>query len=189
LSRRRVTAVLFSLWLCLVVTTVSLCRGATREIVSDDSSGVPPILTPGEQSHTRKSFGALPAYFEPNAKFAIGRHGRIKFKLGAYDSTKQLVIDPLLVFSTYFGGSGEDDIEAMTACGGDICVTGRTNSISFPVVHFCAIANVARLSSDGPSLPEEWGHVGVPRANLRVGLVFASVAFQSDIASLIRDGS
>jgi len=68
-----------------------------------------------------------------DAKFAIGRHGRITFKLGGYDSTRQLIVDPSLAFSTYFGGSGEDDIEAMTACGGDICVTGRTNSINFPV--------------------------------------------------------
>jgi len=68
-----------------------------------------------------------------DARFAIHRHGQVAFRLGVYDPTQQLVIDPSLAFSTYFGGSGEDDIEAMTACGGDICVTGRTDSINFPV--------------------------------------------------------
>ncbi|HEY6370331.1 MAG TPA: SBBP repeat-containing protein, partial [Candidatus Sulfotelmatobacter sp.] len=38
----------------------------------------------------------------------LGRD-RVGFQIGRYDSRKALVIDPALVFSTYFGGSGTDD--------------------------------------------------------------------------------
>jgi hypothetical protein len=108
--------------------------GASR--IGVDAAGDLVLTTGVGEIHLRKPI----AYQETtgvrhpvDAKFAIGWHGRITFKLGAYDSARQLIIDPSLVFSTYFGGSGDDDIEAMTTCAGRVCVTGRTNSINFPV--------------------------------------------------------
>jgi len=60
--------------------------------------------------------------------------GRIGFAVGPYDAARPLVIDPVLLYSTYLGGSGIDD--AANAIGvdqsGNVYVTGKTTSINFP---------------------------------------------------------
>jgi len=48
------------------------------------------------------------------AKFAVRQDGKIAFELGAYDRRRVLVIDPVLTYSTYFGGSGAE------ACPGNV---------------------------------------------------------------------
>src|SRR5262249_40604734 len=56
------------------------------------------------------------------------------FRLGVYDRTLPLVIDPVLVFSTYLGGSGSDTANAVaTDAAGNVYVAGRTGSPDFPV--------------------------------------------------------
>lgn len=68
-----------------------------------------------------------------DANFAIRKNGEVAFELGAYDGRRPLVIDPSLLFSTYLGGSGEDEAEAIVAFGGDVYVAGKTNSVNFPL--------------------------------------------------------
>jgi len=48
------------------------------------------------------------------AKFVVRQDGKIAFELGAYDRRRALVIDPVLTYSTYFGGSGAE------ACPGNV---------------------------------------------------------------------
>jgi len=58
---------------------------------------------------------------------------RIAFDLGPYDSTKSLVVDPILVYSTYLGGSSEDfALGIATDYSGAPYVTGHARSIDFP---------------------------------------------------------
>ena len=58
---------------------------------------------------------------------------RVAFHLGAYDSTRPLVIDPILLYSTYLGGSS-NDFALGIAIGpdGSAYVTGWATSIDFP---------------------------------------------------------
>ncbi|HUO59005.1 MAG TPA: SBBP repeat-containing protein [bacterium] len=59
--------------------------------------------------------------------------GEIQFDLGPYDSTRPLIVDPVLAYSTYLGGTSDDDIYAIAVdSGGDAYVTGSTVSTDYP---------------------------------------------------------
>lgn len=65
----------------------------------------------------------------------------VGFTVGEYDRSKPLVIDPVVVFSTYLGGSGGDDLFTSESVfnlvvdgAGTIYMTGVTPSGDFPTV-------------------------------------------------------
>ncbi len=81
----------------------------------------------------------------------------LSFRLGSYDSSRALVIDPTLTYSTYLGGSGTDFATCIsTDAAGDIFVSGVTQSANFPVTSgsYQGIedAFVTKLSNDGQTL-------------------------------------
>ncbi len=57
--------------------------------------------------------------------------GGYSFRVGSYDVTRELVIDPLIQ-STYLGGTGTDWIDALAVSGGYVYVAGTTYSSDFP---------------------------------------------------------
>ena len=58
-----------------------------------------------------------------------------KFWIGEYDATQALVIDPVLSYSTYLGGSSADESNAITVeAAGAAYITGDTISNNFPTV-------------------------------------------------------
>src|SRR2546427_2083585 len=61
---------------------------------------------------------------------------RVGVQVAAYDRSRPLVIDPVLVYSTYLGGSGADiarGIAADPVTSGIVYVAGETASANFPV--------------------------------------------------------
>lgn len=57
----------------------------------------------------------------------------VGFKVAAYDHTQPLVIDPVLSYSTYLGGSSDDISRAIAVdLQGNVYVTGVTFSTDFP---------------------------------------------------------
>lgn len=67
----------------------------------------------------------------------VARRGRNRFSfaLGAHDSRAGVVIDPVLIYSTYLGGSGTDDGYAIRSdASGSVYVAGTTSTANFPVL-------------------------------------------------------
>ena len=59
--------------------------------------------------------------------------GLIRFKLGKYDPHRPLIIDPILSYGTFVGGSGTDFASAVAAdSAGSAYIGGSTSSLSIP---------------------------------------------------------
>lgn len=79
-------------------------------------------------------------------RFVLLANRRVGFELGAYDQSRSLVIDPVLTYSTYLGGSGAESCSAITGlpftpgcpaiavdAAQSAYVAGSTTSTDFPV--------------------------------------------------------
>jgi hypothetical protein len=71
--------------------------------------------------------------------YQVDDQGRVRFRLGAYDASRPLVIDPVLAYSTYLGGSSDDADEFFDGIvgiavdgSGNVYVAGTTHSADFP---------------------------------------------------------
>ena len=68
------------------------------------------------------------------ARFALMANNTVGFTMGRYDQTKPLVIDPVLAYSTYFGGTNSEfAVVAAADASGNAYVGGLTISTDFPL--------------------------------------------------------
>jgi uncharacterized repeat protein (TIGR01451 family) len=65
--------------------------------------------------------------------YRLGEKDQIEFRLGDYDTTLPLVIDPVLIYSTYIGGIGTDFAQDIAVDReGAAYISGQTDSTDFP---------------------------------------------------------
>lgn len=73
------------------------------------------------------------------ANYTITDSHTVAFQLAAYDASQPLIIDPVLSFSTYLGGSGsevpESAFDVAVDGSGNIFVTGLTDAADFPLAN------------------------------------------------------
>lgn len=95
-----------------------------------------------------------------DARFVV-EGKRVGFALGNYDRSRELVIDPTLTYSTFLGGSLEDNGLAIAAdATGSAYVTGQSVSADFPTAGTPYKSSntgsfdvfVTKLAADGSSL-------------------------------------
>ena len=86
--------------------------------------------------------------------FDIENEDEVLFALADYDDKYTLVIDPVISYSTYLGGSGNDSGRAVRVNPLDqtIVVTGQTDSLDFPT----ALALQSTHGSGGGVDPSGW---------------------------------
>ena len=98
---------------------------------------------------------------EVAASFDLEGTDRVGFQLGEYDARRPLIIDPVLVYSTYLGGNGFDGNGGMAVdSAGSAYVAAQTTSSNFPTAGAIQPAHaggvhdafVAKLSPDGSTL-------------------------------------
>lgn len=93
-----------------------------------------------------------------DAAFALDEAGQVvSFRLGAYDRSRALVIDPIISYADHLGGSDDDTGLALAVDGdGNRYVTGSTVSVDFGGVLRSANSGldtfVAKLAPDGERL-------------------------------------
>ena len=107
--------------------------------------------------------------------FTVARN-EVRFRIGSYDRSRELIIDPVLSYVTYLAGTGTDEISQSTGPGnngwgqgiaidsaGSAYITGRTSSADLPMKNAyqsqkapskgsAPSAFVSKFSPDGSSL-------------------------------------
>jgi hypothetical protein len=67
-----------------------------------------------------------------DAQYVLKSENQVGIRLGSYDATQPLVIDPVVWYSSYLGGSSNDQASGITVDGaGNVYVTGFTSSVDF----------------------------------------------------------
>jgi uncharacterized protein (TIGR03437 family) len=109
------------------------------------------------------------------ASFAVAGN-EIRFRLGRYDHSKTLIIDPVLTYASYLAGSGTDHIGQTTGPGvstpgssqgiaidsaGSAYVTGDTFSLDFPITPKAYLGAPPTKTTGVP--PGEWPSVFVTK--------------------------
>ena len=104
--------------------------------VDIDTTGNLVLRTRGGELHQRKPF----IYQETNGqkreiagRYVKAGERQVRFAIGEYDRNLPLVIDPVLIYASYLGGSGQDGVHGIgTDGGGNAYVAGYATSTDFP---------------------------------------------------------
>ncbi len=95
-----------------------------------------------------------------DAGYRIGEDRSVTFQLGAYDAARPLVIDPVLTYSTYLGGTGIDIPNGFAVdANGNAYLTGETESANFPTASAAQGAKAAASDAFVTKLNAQGGYV------------------------------
>lgn len=91
-------------------------------------------------------------------QLAADQHS-VSFVADNYDHNRELIIDPVIIYSTYLGAPGDASRDILVDADGNAWITGYTTSTDFPVVNGAQSSHggaidvfIAKLNSDGSAL-------------------------------------
>jgi uncharacterized repeat protein (TIGR01451 family) len=83
---------------------------------------------------------------EVSVRYLLNTRGQVTFQIGNYDKRQQLIIDPVLVYSSFLGGSDQDRGNGIAVdSSGNAYIAGQTSSADFPT------GSPLQMVSAGPS--------------------------------------
>ena len=84
-----------------------------------------PVVYQQTEAHAGRQF--------MEGRYRLTADGEVTFQIGSYDKSRSLIIDPVLVYSTYLQGNLSDGAyRAFVDSSGSAYVTGGTESLNFP---------------------------------------------------------
>jgi hypothetical protein len=94
------------------------------------------------------------------AAYTVDADRVVRVRLGAYDRSAPLTIDPMIVLSRSLGGAAEDIVDRVKVVNGAVYLAGTTCSTNFPVVNALQPAMhgvncdgfLTKMSGDGASV-------------------------------------
>jgi Abnormal spindle-like microcephaly-assoc'd, ASPM-SPD-2-Hydin/Beta-propeller repeat len=102
---------------------------------------------------------------EVAGRYRLSRHSRVRFEVSEYDRSKPLIIDPVLVYSTYLSSTINQGVGIAADASGSAYIVGSTNATNFPTTSgsfqtscpdlsstYCYSGYVTKLTPDGSSL-------------------------------------
>ncbi|HKV82745.1 MAG TPA: SBBP repeat-containing protein [Candidatus Sulfotelmatobacter sp.] len=91
--------------------------------------------------------------------YVVSDPTHVGFRVANYDRNSKLLIDPVLVYSTYLGGSSDDKVSGIAVdTAGSIYVAGSTDSTDFPLPTLGSLPDgnthvfIAKLDASGSNL-------------------------------------
>jgi uncharacterized protein (TIGR03437 family) len=130
-----------------------------------DRNGDLVLETPGGEVREKKPV-IRQAGKEIRGRYVV-RGREVRFEVAKYDAAEALVIDPVLAYSSYLGGTGNDNGAGIAVdSAGNAYITGHTDSTDFPTVNPFQSTNplgsspgegdgcvfVSKISADGSKL-------------------------------------
>ncbi len=73
---------------------------------------------------------------ELEASYRISRNKQVRIEIAAYDRSKPITVDPVLSYSSFLGGAGDDRVYAIAVDSEDcVYIAGETLSTNFPAAN------------------------------------------------------
>lgn len=118
----------------------------------------------------------IPATFNESGDHSIG------FELGTYDANLPLVIDPIVQFSSYYGGSGADEFVALTVDlkSDSVWLVGSTNSTD--IVTNGGTLNGANASGGRDVLVAQFVQAGTGQLTIKYASVYGGTGAEEPAA-------
>jgi hypothetical protein len=94
-----------------------------------------------------------------DGRYVIEGSTHVSFEVAHYDASQPLVIDPVLIYASYLGGTGADQANGIAVDStGSVYLAGTTTSVNFPGANLGTLAQntnhvfVAKLNAAGTQL-------------------------------------
>jgi hypothetical protein len=113
--------------------------GANPGAIRMAFGGAKPLLTASGDVRLGRVTLRQPVIYQGERRIEGGyitKAGEIAFRVGEYDHSQPLVIDPVLVFATMIGGSDQDTLWSVGVdAAGNVYSAGQSASTNFPTAN------------------------------------------------------